>query len=75
MSFKPLVKLVCALAVAATALFALATPPAHAFFLCGTETFTYSGGGRCILNCTTQRSVCTGSLTGTVRVSGRCTVC
>lgn len=75
MSFKPLVKLVGAVAVAGTAVFGLATPPAHAFFLCGTETFIYSGGGRCTYNCTTDNETCSGSLTGTVRVIGACRTC
>ena len=75
MSFKPVIKLVGALGISAMAIFGLTTPPAHAFFPCGTETFIYSGGGRCTLDCTTGRETCTGSLTGTVRELGGCRAC
>jgi hypothetical protein len=73
--FKPLVKLIGALGIAAMAVFGLAEPPAHAYYLCGTVTYIYSGGGRCTYNCTTDKETCTGSLTGTVRVIGACRVC
>lgn len=74
MRYKLLAKFAIALILAAAA-FALTPPPAHAFFPCGTETFVYSGGGRCTFNCETGRETCTGSLTGTVKVLGACSVC
>lgn len=75
MSFKLLVKLVGALAIASMAIFGLATPPAHAFFPCGEIFFFYSGGGRCTFDCTTGRETCSGSLTGTVTERGGCRAC
>jgi hypothetical protein len=75
MSIKPLVKLVCATGIAAAAILGLSSPPAYAYYPCGTVTYYYSGGGRCTENCTTGAETCTGSLTGTVRVVGACRTC
>jgi hypothetical protein len=75
MSYKLLIKLAGALGIAAMAVLGLGTPPAHAYYPCGTETFIYSGGGRCTLDCTTLRYTCSGSLTGTVTEVGGCRAC
>ena len=75
MSFKPLVKLIGALGIAAMAVFGLAEPPAHALYLCGTITIIYSGGGRCTEDCATGEETCFGSLTGTVRIINACHAC
>jgi hypothetical protein len=72
---KPLVKLACATGIAAMAILGLASPPAYAYYPCGTVTYIYSGGGRCTENCTTGVDTCSGSLTGTVRVIGACHTC
>jgi hypothetical protein len=75
MTSKILAKLILALALVA-ATFTLAAPPAHALFLCGTETFFFSTGGTCTFNCTTEKDTCSGNVSGTItRVIGACHAC
>jgi hypothetical protein len=73
--FKPLLKLAGAAGIATMAVCGLATPPAYAYFLCGTVSTYFSDGGHCTENCATQQETCTGAQTGTVRVVGVCRVC
>jgi hypothetical protein len=75
MTSKTLAKLAFALVLAAATL-TLAAPPAHALFLCGTETFFFSTGGICTFNCTTEQDTCSGNVTGTItREVGTCHAC
>jgi hypothetical protein len=74
---KSMTKLTCAIGIAATAVFGMATPPAHATnHLCGRVTTTYAGGGSCIDFCATDGVTCFGDTSGdVVKVVGACTPC